>query len=63
MDLASIDATYEGLKIGKDILKSLFDSKVDEAAKEKKRVALFQFGDAQDTLFSVREELFKLQAQ
>ena len=63
MDIASIGAAYEGLKVGKDILKSLYDSKVDAAAKGKIDSVMDKFGQAQDTLFSIREELFRLQSE
>ncbi|WP_286694593.1 hypothetical protein [Spongiibacter sp. UBA1325] len=63
MDIALISASYEGLKIGKAALQSLFDAKVDSEAKEKIDLVLQKLGDAQDTLFSMREELFRLQEE
>ena len=62
MEIATITAAYEGLKAGKEILKSIYDSKVDADAKEKIDVVMLKLGDTQDTLFSMREELFSLQS-
>ena len=62
MDIATITGAYQGLKAAKDILGVLFDAKVDAEAKPKILEAMQKLGDAQDTLFSLREELFALQA-
>lgn len=62
MDVASITGAYQGLKAAKDILGALFDAKVDAEAKPKILEALQKLGEAQDTLFALREELFSLQA-
>jgi len=61
MDVASITGAYQGLKTAKDILGVLFDAKVDAEAKPKILEALQKLGEAQDTLFALREELFSLQ--
>jgi len=61
MDLASITTAYEGLKLGKNILNSLLDIKVESEAKERVNEVMSKLGEAQDTLFSMREELFRLQ--
>jgi predicted RNA-binding Zn-ribbon protein involved in translation (DUF1610 family) len=61
MDLASIASAYQGLKSAKDILGVVFDAKVDAGAKEKISEALLKMGEAQDMLFALREELFRLQ--
>lgn len=63
MDLASISTAYEGLKIGKEILRTLFDLKVQAEAKDKIDQVMIRLGDAQDALFTMREELFRLQAE
>ena len=63
MDIATITAAYEGLKAGKSILKSLYESKVEADAKEKIDEVMSKLGEAQDTLFSMREELFRLQSE
>jgi hypothetical protein len=62
MDLATITAAYEGLKASKQILGAIFEAKVDAEAKPKVIAALEQLGNAQDALFSLREELFRLQS-
>jgi hypothetical protein len=61
MDVTSITGAYQGLKAAKDILGVLFDAKVDAEAKPKILEALQKLGEAQDTLFALREELFSLQ--
>ena len=63
MDMATITTAYEGLKIGKGLLKGLLDIKVEAEAKERVDEVLAKLGDAQDTLFTMREELFRLQAE
>lgn len=62
MDIATITAAYEGLKVGKSILKALYESKVEADAKEKIDEVMSKLGEAEDTLFSMREELFRLQS-
>lgn len=62
MDIATITAGYQSLKIGKDILKTLYDTKVEADAKEKIDEVMSKLGEAQDLLFSMREELFRLQS-
>lgn len=61
MDIATISGAYEGLKLGKELLKSVYNSKVEADAKEKIDQVLHKLGEAQDALFSMREELFRLQ--
>lgn len=61
LDMATIGAAYEGLKATKDIIKGMYALKLDTATQEKINAAVSKVGDAQDTLFSVRETLFQLQ--
>ena len=61
MDIATITSAYEGLKVGKNILNSIFDIKVEAEAKERVNEVMQKLGEAQDALFSMREELFRLQ--
>ncbi len=61
MDIATITAAYEGLRAGKEILTSVYNSKVSADAKEKIDIVMSNLGKTQDTLFSMREELFRLQ--
>ena len=63
MDISMISTAYEGLKAGKNILKDLYDIKVEADAKERIDAVMSKLGDAQDALFSMREELFRLQAE
>lgn len=63
MDVATITGAYQGLKAAKEILGAAFDAKVDAEAKPKVLEALQKLGDAQDTLFALREELFSLQTE
>jgi transposase-like protein len=61
MDAASVIGAYQGLKAAKEILSAAFEAKVDAEAKPKVMDALQKLGDAQDTLFALRDELFSLQ--
>ncbi|MBA57201.1 MAG: hypothetical protein CMK89_22360 [Pseudomonadales bacterium] len=63
MDMASISAAYEGLKLGKNALKMLYDLKVEADAKALIQEIMGRLGEVQDTLFSAREELFTLQEE
>lgn len=63
MDITAITSAYEGLKVGKGILKSLYDIKVESDVKDRVDDVLSKLGDAQDALFLMREELFKLQEE
>ena len=62
MDITSITAAYNGLKIGKEILSGLLDAKIEAGSKAKVTEALAKLGTVQDTLFELREELFRLQS-
>lgn len=62
MDMASITAAYNGLKFGEDFLTSLLNAKIEPGVKEKASDVLAKLGQAQDTLFELREQLFALQA-
>jgi predicted RNA-binding Zn-ribbon protein involved in translation (DUF1610 family) len=61
MDIATVTGAYQGLKAAKEILGAAFEAKVDAEAKPRVLEALQKLGDAQDTLFALREELFALQ--
>ena len=62
MDITTITTAYEGLKVGKTLLKAVYDSKVEADSKEKINEVMSKLGEAQDTLFTMREELFRLQS-
>jgi predicted RNA-binding Zn-ribbon protein involved in translation (DUF1610 family) len=61
MDIASITAAYNGLKVGKEILTGLLEAKIEVESRVKVTEALAKLGVVQDTLFELREELFRLQ--
>jgi len=63
MDMATISAAYTGIKIVKESISVILESKIESAAKEKINDALDKLGAVQDTLFYLREELAKLQAE
>ncbi len=63
MEIATITAAYEALKASKQLLTSMFDAKVHAEAKPKILAALEQLGAAQDTLYAMRDELFKVQTK
>ena len=63
MDMSTITAAYEGLKVGKSLLQGLFDIKIEAEAKQRVGEVMSKLGDAQDALFSMREELFTLQTE
>lgn len=62
MDIATISAAYEGLKIGKSLLTSIYELKIEADTKAKVAEVMSKLGDAQDALFAMREELFRLQS-
>ena len=63
MDIGSIAAAYEGLKIGKSLLQAAYEHKAEQLSEEKIQEVMVKLGIAQDTLFQVREELFRLQSE
>ncbi|MDO9272209.1 MAG: hypothetical protein Q7T94_04230 [Rugosibacter sp.] len=63
MDIALVGAAYNGLKFAKDALKLSLDLKVENESHAQIHVALDKLGTVQDSLFEMREELFRLQAE
>jgi len=61
MDIGSIKLAYDGLKSAKDIFSAFDDLKNEAESIAKVNEAVKQVGLAQDTLFELREELFRLQ--
>ncbi len=61
MEMTSITAAYNGLKIAKNIFTDLNDLKIETATLDKINEAVKKVAEAQDALFILREELFKLQ--
>lgn len=60
MDIAS---AYTGIKFIKESLSFILSAKIEAAAKEKINQILEKIGPIQDTLFYLREELFRLQTE
>ena len=63
MDLTAIASAYNGLKAGREILSAVVDAKIEGEARTKINDVLAKLGAAQDTMFDMREELFKLQTE
>lgn len=62
MDMTLVAAAYEGLRFAKDALKLALDYKTENESRVQINAALEKLGSAQDSLFQVREELFRLRA-
>ena len=63
MDLASIKATYDGLKFAKEVFSAFNELKNETETIARVNEAVKKVGEAQDTLYELREELFKLQEE
>ena len=63
VDLASISSAYTGLKFIKDSLEVFHGYKVENLSQDQINKALKEVGVVQDTLFHIREELFRLQTE
>ncbi|MAO11929.1 hypothetical protein [Marinobacter sp.] len=63
MDMTSIASAYSGLRAAKEIFSSYTDLKIDAAARERVNEAIAKVGEAQDALFQMREEMFRLQEE
>lgn len=63
MDIGSINAAMHAVTLTKQLVKTLYDGKVDADAKEKINAALDKLGDVQDGMFQMREALHKLQSE
>lgn len=61
MDLQTLTAAYNGIKVAKDTITALLQLKIDAESKERVDAALVRLGAAQDTLFELREQLFAMQ--
>jgi predicted RNA-binding Zn-ribbon protein involved in translation (DUF1610 family) len=61
IDIATISAAFQGLTLTKGLLNAAYDAKVDSDAKAKISEALERLGQAQDGMFTIREELNRLQ--
>jgi len=63
MDIGLFGAAYSGLKFAKDALQLSLDLRVDSESRVQVHAALEKLGVVQDSLFELREELFRLQAE
>jgi len=63
MDMGEISAAYTGVKFIKESLTAILNVKIEAAAREKINEALEKVGTVQDTLFYLRDELSRLQAE
>lgn len=61
MDTASIGAAVTSLNAVKGMVELAFNAKLDSERRSAKAEALAALGTAQDTLYELREELFRLQ--
>jgi len=63
MDVALVTAAWEGIKFAKDALKAALGYKIEIEVRQKIVAALEKLGSTQDDLFTVRENLFRLQEE
>ncbi|PJA29536.1 MAG: hypothetical protein CO189_01720 [candidate division Zixibacteria bacterium CG_4_9_14_3_um_filter_46_8] len=63
MDIGTITATYNGLKKVKDIIKGLADLKLETTTMARINMAEKEVAEALDSIFQLREELFRLQSE
>jgi regulator of replication initiation timing len=63
MDLASIGAAYTGLKFAKDTFQTVLGYKIEADTQTKIAESMAKLGATQDTLFELREELYRLQTE
>ncbi len=63
LDMGTIAPAVAGLKFVKETISVTLDAVADAKAKDKIYDALSKLGSVQDTLFDLREELFRLQSE
>lgn len=63
MDIAMVGAAYTGLKFAKEALQVALGYKIETETRAQITAALEKLGAAQDSLFELREELFRLQSE
>ena len=63
MDIGMVTAAYTGLKFAKDALQVALSYKIEGETRTQITAALEKLGAAQDTLFELREDLFRLQGE
>ena len=62
MDMTSIAAAITGIRFAKDTVQTFVDYKVEEGSQAKVSAVLEKLAIAQESLFDVRDELFRLQS-
>lgn len=63
MEMTSIVAALNGLNTAKDILSGVLGAKIGAEVREKVAEVVDRFGVAQDAMYELREELFRLQSE
>ena len=63
IDIGTIGSAYSAVKAVKETMSMVLKAKVDAEAKEKITEVMDKLGGVQDTLFDLREELGRLQAE
>lgn len=63
MDMASITAAITGIKFAKDTVQTFVDYKVEEGSQAKVSAVLDKLAIAYESLFDMRDELFRLQSE
>jgi DNA repair exonuclease SbcCD ATPase subunit len=63
MDIATISTAYSGLKYAKEVLTALLNAKIEAETILRIHEVLQKLGDAQDTLFALREERAEYQEE
>jgi hypothetical protein len=61
MDMAAVSGAYTGLKFAKDVLQGVLKAKIALETHTQVSAALDKLGEAQDTLFEMRDELARIQ--
>lgn len=63
MDIATVGAAITGIKFAKDSLQAALGYKIEKETQIQMTAVLEKLGTALDTLFELREELFRLQSE
>jgi hypothetical protein len=61
--MIEITAALAAFKSARELGKVIYDAKIDSAVKDKAHEVFDKLGDAQDTLYALREELLKMQGE
>ena len=63
MDLIAITAAYNGLMVGREVLTTFMEGKTQVDSQGRVLDALVKLASAQDTIYEMRDELFRLQSE